>query len=103
MRTVAVLPVKSFARAKQRIGSALVGEDRRQLAEAMVGDVLQALGRIDGLDGVVMVTAEPIARALAEASGVRVVHDGREAGQSAAARAGVDAAMAAGAERVLLV
>jgi 2-phospho-L-lactate guanylyltransferase len=103
MRTVAVLPVKSFVRAKQRIGDALVGEDRRALAEAMVGDVLEALGRVEGLDGIVMVTAEPIARALAEAAGAHVVHDGREAGQSAAAAMGVDAAMAAGAERVLMV
>jgi 2-phospho-L-lactate/phosphoenolpyruvate guanylyltransferase len=103
MRTVAVLPVKSFARAKQRIGEALVGEDRRQLAEAMVGDVLEALGSVDGLHGVVMVTAEPIARSLAEASGARVFHDAREAGQSPAARIGVDAAIAGGAERVLLV
>lgn len=103
MRTVAVLPVKSFVRAKQRIGDAVVGDDRRALAEAMVGDVLVALSRIAGLDGVVMVTAEPLARALAEASGARVVHDGREAGQSAAAQAGVDAAIAGGAERVLLV
>ena len=41
MRTVAVLPVKSFGRAKQRLGTAV--SDRPELAEAMVGDVLEAL------------------------------------------------------------
>ena len=103
MRTVAVLPVKTFARAKQRISGAVDGASRRALAEAMVGDVLAALTAVEGLDGVVVVTAEPRARALAEAAGARVVHDGREAGQSVAAAAGIDVALEEGAERVLLV
>ncbi|HEX8101827.1 MAG TPA: hypothetical protein VF533_04400, partial [Solirubrobacteraceae bacterium] len=72
MRTIAVLPVKTFARAKQRIATAVDGADRRALAEAMVGDVLAALAAVDGLAGVVVVTAEPRARALAEAAGARV-------------------------------
>ena len=56
MRTVAVLPVKSFGRAKQRLRPA--GVDRAELAAAMVGDVLEALGAVRGLDGVVVVSAE---------------------------------------------
>lgn len=104
MRTVAVLPVKSFARAKQRIaGAAAPGPDREALAEAMVGDVLAALGRVPALDAVIVVTAEPRARALAEAAGAQVVDDPREAGQSAAAELGVEAACAGGAHRALLV
>lgn len=103
MRTVAVLPVKSFSRAKQRIGQAARGEDRQLLAEAMVGDVLDALTKVAGLDAVVVVTAEPRARALAFAAGAQVVHDGQEAGQSAAAALGVGAALAGGAHRTLLV
>ena len=43
MRTTAVLPVKSFARAKRRLGDVLGGGDREQLAAAMVTDVLAAL------------------------------------------------------------
>jgi 2-phospho-L-lactate guanylyltransferase len=103
MRTVAVLPVKSFDRAKQRIGQAARGEDRELLAEAMVGDVLDALTKVPALDAVVVVTAEPRARALALAAGAHVVHDEQEAGQSAAAALGVDAALADGARRTLLV
>lgn len=103
MRTVAVLPVKSFARAKQRIAGAAEGDDRRALAEAMVGDVLTALGRVAGLDEVIVVTAEPQARALAGAVGARVVHDGRETGQSDAAMLGIETARAGGAHRALLV
>jgi 2-phospho-L-lactate/phosphoenolpyruvate guanylyltransferase len=103
VHTVAVLPVKSFGRAKQRLGVALGSPDRRELAEAMVGDVLEALGRVDGLDGLVVVTAEPVAAAAAEAAGATVVHDPEEAGQSAAVTRGIEAAVQAGAERVLLV
>ena len=45
MRIAAVLPVKRFGRAKQRLGSALGAAERRELAAAMVADVLAALGR----------------------------------------------------------
>lgn len=103
MRTIAVLPVKTFGRAKQRMADAVAGEERRVLAEAMMGDVLGALLQVDGLHGLVVVTAEARARALAEEAGASVVHDDREAGQSAAASAGIEAAVAGGAERVLLV
>jgi 2-phospho-L-lactate guanylyltransferase len=96
MRTVAVLPVKSFGRAKQRLRPA--GVDRAELAAAMVGDVLDALGAVRGLDGVVVVSAEELRTA-----GIEWVHDPVEAGQSAAAARGVRAAVARGAARVLLV
>jgi 2-phospho-L-lactate/phosphoenolpyruvate guanylyltransferase len=101
MRTAAILPVKSFARAKRRLGGA--HPDRPRLAAAMVGDVLEALGRVPGLAEVIVVTAEPAAADAARAAGAHVVHDPEEAGQSAAAALGVAAAVARGAERVLLV
>jgi 2-phospho-L-lactate guanylyltransferase len=103
VQTVAVLPVKSFDRAKQRLGTALGGAERVELAGAMVGDVLAALGRVAGLDAVVVVTAEPAAVRAAQGAGALVVHDPEEAGQSAAATRGVAAAVERGADRVLLV
>ncbi len=103
MVTVAVLPIKTFARAKHRLAEAVDVPDRRALAEAMVGDVLQALAGVKGLDRLVVVTAEPRAASAARDAGADVVHDDDEAGQSAAAALGVDAALAAGAERALLV
>ena len=48
MRTVAVLPVKRFDSAKQRLGEAVGGPERRELAAAMVEDVLAALARSTG-------------------------------------------------------
>lgn len=111
MRTVAILPVKSFGRAKQRLGHAF--PDRPALAAAMVADVLEALAAVPSLDGVIVVTAEPIAADIARGMGVRVVHDPDETGQSDAAARGVAAALgrdgvaldpdAVRADRVLLV
>jgi 2-phospho-L-lactate/phosphoenolpyruvate guanylyltransferase len=103
MRTAAVLPVKSFGRAKLRL-DAVVGEhDRAALAAAMLGDVLAALRAAEGLADVIVVTAEPRAADAARAADALVVHDPVEAGQSDAAARGVRAAIERGAERVLLV
>jgi len=101
VRTVAVLPVKSFARAKQRLEEAI--SDRRELAEAMVSDVLEALGAVAAIDDVLVVTAEPRAAQAATQVGALAVEDREERGQSAAAQRGIDAAVERGAGRVLLV
>jgi 2-phospho-L-lactate guanylyltransferase len=101
LRTAAVLPVKSFGIAKSRLGTAF--PHRPTLAEAMVGDVLAALGEMARLELVIVVTAEPAAASLARQAGAVVVHDPVEAGQSAAASLGVAEAVARGLERVLLV
>src|SRR5262245_5928771 len=100
MRTLAILPVKTFGRAKQRLGEA-VG-DRPALAEAMVADVLEALGRVHRLDGLIVVSAEDVLGAEA-GEGVEWVADTLEIGQSSAAVRGIRAAIARRADRVLLV
>ena len=101
--TTAVLPIKSFDRAKQRLAERVGAPERATLAAAMVGDVLEALGAVRGLDAVFVVTAEPHAAAAAAEAGLRVIDDPDEAGHSEAALLGVAAAQQAGAERVLLV
>jgi len=100
--TLAVLPVKVFGEAKQRLTPALPPERRRALAEAMVLDVLAALGRVPGLP-VAVVTAEPTAREAALAAGAELLDDTEQAGQSAAAAVGVRHALERGFDRVLLV
>jgi len=101
--TLAVLPVKGFGDAKQRLVPSLTPEDRRRLARGMVTDVLAALGRVEGLEGVVVVTAEPLAREAALAAGAEVLEDTRQTGQSAAALIGIEHALAHRYGRVLLV
>jgi 2-phospho-L-lactate/phosphoenolpyruvate guanylyltransferase len=103
VRTTAVLPVKSFARAKQRLGDVVGSGDREELAAAMVTDVLAALTSVAEIDDVVVVTAEPLAARAAEKAGAAVVNDPDEVGQSAAVSRGIDAALERGAERALLV
>jgi 2-phospho-L-lactate guanylyltransferase len=103
-RTIAVLPVKRFGAAKQRLDSDLSDGTRRALAEAMVTDVLIALRRAKGVDEVLVVSGETMAVALAAGyDASAVVDDPDDAGHSAAAARGVQAAMERGATRVLLV
>jgi 2-phospho-L-lactate guanylyltransferase len=103
MKTLAVLPIKRYARAKQRLAPELGNDARATLAEAMVRDVLRALARVQGLDGLILVTRETRAAALASAFGAVVVNDADERGQSEAAVLGIGRARELGAERVLLV
>jgi 2-phospho-L-lactate guanylyltransferase len=103
-RTIAVLPVKRFGAAKQRLDNDLSDGTRRALAEAMVTDVLIALRRAKGVDEVLVVSGETMAVALAAGyDAAAVVDDPDDAGHSAAAKRGVQAAMERGATRVLLV
>jgi len=103
MTTLAILPVKGFGRAKQRLRERVPDGPRAGLAEAMVRDVLRALAACDGLHGVIVVTAEPVAAAVAREAGGEVVHDPAESGQSDAVALGVRRARARGAARVLAV
>lgn len=105
MKTVAVLPVKRFVAAKQRLGSSGLSDGtRRALAEAMVTDVLIALRRARRVDEVLVVSGEPTAVALASGyDAAAVIDDPDDASHSAAALRGVAAAVERGADRVLLV
>lgn len=103
MSTLAILPVKAFGAAKQRLAPALPEGSREALARAMASDVLTALAGTSGLDGVAVVTADERAAAAARQSGAEVVVDTERAGQSAAAKLGIRYAQARGFERVLLV
>jgi 2-phospho-L-lactate/phosphoenolpyruvate guanylyltransferase len=103
MRTLAILPVKRFELAKTRLGEQLQPQQRRTLAQAMVSDVLDALLSSEWLDAVVVITNETTVAAFAGDRGAQVLADPAECGQSAAALVGIDHALAAGYERVLLV
>jgi 2-phospho-L-lactate guanylyltransferase len=103
-RTIAVLPIKRFGSAKQRLDNGLSDGTRRALAEAMVTDVLIALRRAKYVDEVLVVSGETMAVALAAGyDAAAVIDDPDDIGHSAAAQRGVQAAMERGATRVLLV
>jgi 2-phospho-L-lactate/phosphoenolpyruvate guanylyltransferase len=103
MRTIAILPMKSFGAAKQRLSEALGGGSRQALAQAMFADVLTSLRHVEGVEAIAVVTCDRTAEAAALASDAAVIWDDEEAGQSQAALIGVAHAQAEGFERVLLV
>ena len=103
MRTVAVLPVKRFAAAKQRLAEDFAAGTRRAIVEAMITDVLIGLRRSKQIDQVLVVTGDPAVEALAHGYDAHTVHDPEDTGHSKAAIVGVREAIARGARRVLLV
>lgn len=102
MRTAAILPVKTFAQAKQRLRFGLAPHDRRALVEAMFADALVALGRVPALERIVVVSGDRTAQRIAGGYGATVIEDD-ERGHNAAATRGIQAAMEDGIERALLV
>jgi 2-phospho-L-lactate guanylyltransferase len=103
MRTAAILPVKRFARAKQRLGPSVADPLREDLARAMVGDVLVALGETVSIERIIVVTREHSVSAAARYLGALVLEDTAEESQSAAVVLGVKRALAEGFERVLCI
>jgi 2-phospho-L-lactate guanylyltransferase len=103
MRTIAILPVKSFNAAKQRLAGLLGAGSRQALAQAMFSDVLTSLRHVPGLDAVAVVTSDRVAESAALGERVQVLRDTEQAGQSEAALIGIRYAQAAAYERVLLV
>jgi 2-phospho-L-lactate guanylyltransferase len=109
VRATAILPVKRFGAAKQRL---LDGLDRRQRAaivRGMLDDVLSAIGRADGIERVIVVTGEGRAERIALRAAQRlttpieVLRDPVDRGHSEAATLGIVRARALGAGCVALL
>jgi 2-phospho-L-lactate/phosphoenolpyruvate guanylyltransferase len=103
VRTLAIVPIKSLANAKQRLATTLAGGTRRSLVQVMFSDVLGALRRAESVDAIAVVTDDVEAESLARGDGVVVLPDGRQEGQSKATQVGIEYAREHGFERVLLV
>jgi 2-phospho-L-lactate guanylyltransferase len=103
LKATAVLPVKRFAAAKQRLAPGMGATHRAELAAAMLEDVLEAIGAARSVERTVVVTSEPRAIELAKAAGAELVADPDEGGHPGAARAGIARARELGAGRVVLL
>jgi 2-phospho-L-lactate guanylyltransferase len=103
VQATAVVPIKRFDAAKQRLADVLTPPDRALLAAAMAADVLDRLADSELIDRVIVVSGEPEVAALAAKAGVEVVEDPADAGHSEAAVIGVAAAEAHGAVAVALL
>jgi 2-phospho-L-lactate/phosphoenolpyruvate guanylyltransferase len=103
MRTAAILPVKHFALAKQRLRESVSEPLREDLARAMVCDVLDALHDTPSIEQTIVVTNEQSVALLADQQGAIVLSDTASDGQSAAVMLGIERALALGIERALCV
>ena len=97
---IAAVPVKDLVNAKQRLVPALSAQERRDLARAMLEDVLEVM--VAALPGsVVVVTTDPEVRALAGAAGVECLIESANRGHTAAVAFAQREAQARGASRFL--
>ena len=99
----AVLPVKDFGHAKQRLAGFLSAVERRLLAEAMAEDVMETLSQVSELSEIIVVTRDERAFELAARHGARVLTEPANDGQSAAVERAAAALGRAGVESLLQV
>ncbi|MGI9019783.1 MAG: 2-phospho-L-lactate guanylyltransferase [Solirubrobacterales bacterium] len=109
MRATAIIPIKRFRAAKQRLVEAVGPQGRAALAKAMLADALEQTTQAELIDRVIVVTgegrAEKVAmhRAQRAKTPIEVFRDPGDAGHSEAATLGIIRAMALGAEAVALL
>ena len=97
----AVIPLKDFAGAKQRLAELLSQGERQGLFRAMAEDVLAAASAAPGLDGVAALTRDPEAAALCRRYGIRVLSEPANRGHTAAVESGAAQLAAEGVSAVL--
>jgi 2-phospho-L-lactate guanylyltransferase len=85
----AVVPIKELEGAKQRLAPLLSPARRRDLIKVMMGEVLEAVSEAASLAGIVVVTVDPQATALATRLGARVLTDGAREGHTGSVVAGL--------------
>jgi 2-phospho-L-lactate guanylyltransferase len=109
VETTAIIPVKRFRAAKQRLLDALDPAGRSTLAEAMLADVLAAATTCEPIERVIVVTGERRAERLAlrhaqrATTPLEVLRDPTDNGHSEAATLGIVRAKALGARCAALL
>ena len=84
MKVSALIPVKGFRNAKQRLSPLLGTADRELLAEAMFRDVLREVTRARELDAAFVVTGNERVAEIAAAMGAAVIREPAETGETGA-------------------
>ncbi len=80
----AVVPVKDFKDAKSRLVSVLDANERRQLSQTMLRDVLRAVSAVPRLAGTIVVTHDAEAAGIAGDFGARVLFEDNNRGPTEA-------------------
>ncbi|MFN8163843.1 MAG: 2-phospho-L-lactate guanylyltransferase [Solirubrobacterales bacterium] len=103
MNATAILPIKRFDAAKQRLSIGIDDVRRRELAAAMVTDVLEAIEQARTIERTIIVSDEPALEEIAASAGAEVVPDRAGGGHVEAVLAGIARAEAEGAGCVALL
>jgi 2-phospho-L-lactate guanylyltransferase len=103
VKATAIVPVKRFDEAKQRLAAGVEDDRRRALVAAMLEDVLEAIAAARTVERTIVVSGDPEAQELAAAAGAEVVPDPADEGHNEATLAGIARAEAQGAGLVVLL
>ncbi len=79
-----LIPVKNLEEAKQRLAPLLDAGQRREIARAMLQDVVETVARCRDLAPVALVTGDDYAKTLAGGLGLEVIEDEANPGESGA-------------------
>jgi 2-phospho-L-lactate guanylyltransferase len=102
VNATAIVPVKRFHEAKQRLAPGVDEERRLALAAAMFEDVLEAISAARTIERTIVVSGDPLAQEIAAKAGAEVVPDPADEGHVEAALAGIARAEVEGAGCVVL-
>lgn len=103
MSVAALIPVKGFTNAKQRLAGILGASERALLAEVMFRDTLAEARRARGLDGVFVVTSSRDVAQIAASFGTSVITDPDEKGETEAVHFGLAAIAGKGIDSALVI
>jgi 2-phospho-L-lactate/phosphoenolpyruvate guanylyltransferase len=103
MNVAALLPVKGFRNAKQRLTPLLTSAAREQLAETMFRDVLGQVRIARGLVAMFVVTSDEKVAAIAAAAGAEIIREAEEKGETTAVDFARLELKSAGYEAVLII
>jgi 2-phospho-L-lactate/phosphoenolpyruvate guanylyltransferase len=101
-RICAVVPVKELNRAKERLAGVFSRAQRRELAQAMLEDVLATLQGTEGLASILVVTLDQAAAGIAARYGAEVSAERAGEGHSAAVAAAAARLAASGMDMLTL-
>jgi 2-phospho-L-lactate/phosphoenolpyruvate guanylyltransferase len=103
VNATAIVPVKRFPEAKQRLTPGIDEERRIALVAAMLEDVLEAIAAARTIERTIVVSGDPVAQEIAASASAEVVPDPADEGHVEAALAGIARAEVEGAECVVLL
>jgi 2-phospho-L-lactate/phosphoenolpyruvate guanylyltransferase len=103
MKVTALIPVKGFRNAKQRLSAILTSAQREALAESMFRDVLHEVLRARGLFETVVVTGDDEVAQIAGSLGATVLREKAETGETDAVDFARTSLKNAGCEAVLIL